>query len=240
MADRDCFGEAFLDYLEGRKVKLTIERDDGYRDEQGFDEYFADYDGFPSCEKKALKHAKGRVLDMGVGAGRISLHLQRKGLEVVGLDLSDLAIEVSRRRGVRNLVKMSICDLKYDAGCFDTVIAFGNNFGLCGTPERVMDMMSRLREIVSDDGVFLAESINPVDTKRPEHLEYHRRNIARGRPPGQVTLRFLYKGAADDWFELLMVTPEEMQALCSRTGWCISKSYRCKVPPYVVYVLTKA
>lgn len=234
----DLFGKAFKDFYEGKQVELYIERDDGYLDRQDFSEYFEDYLYFPDVEKKALTHAKGRVLDIGVGAGRVALYLQSLGMEVVGLDISEHALEVSRLRGVKKLIRMSACELQLPEGSFDTAIAFGNNFGLCGTMDRVADMMRRLRRIISEDGVFLAESVDPYNTDKEEHREYHRRNIERGRPPGQVTIRSRYMGQVDDWMELLMVTPGEMASLCADTGWRIEASYPGS--PYNVYVLTKS
>jgi SAM-dependent methyltransferase len=84
----DPFGEAFRDYLDGKRPVLTIERDDGYTDEHDFEDYFAGFDQFPQCEKEALSFAKGRVLDIGLGAGRVSLHLSHWAW-VTGIDISD-------------------------------------------------------------------------------------------------------------------------------------------------------
>jgi len=219
-------------------VRFEIERDDGYVESHDISEYFEEYTYFPDVEKKALSHAKGRVLDIGVGAGRVALHLQGLGMDVVGLDISDHALEVSRLRGVKKLINMSACELSLPSDSFDTAIAFGNNFGLCGTMDRVAEMMRRLRTVLSDDGVFLAESADPYNTDKEEHLEYHRRNLARGRPAGQVTIRDRYLGRVGDWWDLLLVRPVEMEALCSKTGWTIETTYHGS--PYNVYVLAKA
>ena len=238
MRDRDLFGQSFLDHLAGKKYKAVIERDDGYLEDHDICQYFQDYGDFWEAEKKGLRHAKGRVLDIGVGAGRTASYLQGKGLRVVGIDISDGALEVCKARGVRELRKMSACDLSFRRNSFDTAIAFCNNFGLCGSMEGVRDMMVRLHGIVKDDGVFLAESVHPTDTKKPAHLRYHKKNLARGRPPGQVTLRLRYRRMKGAWFDLLMVTPDEMRDLCTKTGWRISKTY--EGGPMRLYVLRKA
>lgn len=221
----DLFGDAISDWMAGGREPLSIERDDGYVDDQDLGSYFSPFESFPACEKAALELARGRVLDLGLGPGRVSLHLQERGLDVVGVDISDHMLEVARRRGVRGAVKMSVCDLRFPKGHFQTAVAFGNNFGLCGNPEGVEAMLLRLRDIISDDGVFLAQSINPLNTTKREHLEYHEKNRSRGRMPGHVRLRFLYKGLVDEWFELLMVTPEEMTILAERTGWRVSEVF---------------
>ncbi|HEX9907219.1 MAG TPA: class I SAM-dependent methyltransferase [Thermoplasmata archaeon] len=224
MEEYNPFGRKMLDMFEGRRDDLLeMERDDGYIDELGLGEYFADYDDFPVCEKDALERVKGRVLDIGLGPGRVSLHLQSKGFEVFGIDLTSEAVQVARRRGVLHAARMSACELGFAKSMFDTAILFGNNFGLCGSPERVVDMLAALRDIVTDDGVVLAESIDHTDTDKPAHLAYTRMNVERGRLPGQIVIRNRYKGAVGDWFELLLVTPEEMRALAAQAGWRIER-----------------
>lgn len=237
MPAKDLFGQAFLDYHQGREYRSQIERDDGYLDDHNTGQYFDDFEKFPETERKSLKYAKGRVLDIGVGAGRVALYLQDKGLDVVGIDISGKALRVCRERGVKTLRNMSACDLKFPKNSFDTAIAFCNNFGLCGSMKGVEGMLRRLHRIVSDNGIFLAESVHPTDTTKKAHLRYHKMNLARGRPPGQVRLRIKYRKKTGGWFDLLMVTPDEMKDLCRRTGWRIARTYRGK--PMYVYVLKK-
>ena len=241
MTDQDLFGEGFRDYLNGNISKFELERDDGYVDEQDYSQYFVTYDDFPDVERDALKEAKGRVLDLGVGAGRVALYLQEKGLDVTGVDISDHSLDVCRNRGVKKLVRMSVCDLRFEPGSFDTAIAFGNNFGLCGTVAGVESMLRRLHDIMSDDGIFLAESIEPENTTNPAHLEYHKKNRAKGLLPGQVRLRCIYKGRVSDWWGLLMVSPDELRTLCARTGWKVERIYKGRwSPPFFVGVLKKS
>lgn len=238
MADMDLFGHALMDHHKGRRYKLFMERDDGMMDEQNMAFYFRDFEKFPEAETKALKHAKGKVLDLGVGAGRAALYLQSRGCDVLGLDISDKALEVCRLRGVKRLRNMSICDLKLPKDSFDCAIALFNNFGLCGSMDGVAGMMMQLHRIIKDDGVFLAESVDPTDTKKKIHLKYHKRNMDRGNPPGLVTLRTHYRGKTDGWWDLLLLRPSEVRELCDRTGWRIWRTYRGG--PMIVYALKKA
>lgn len=236
----DLFGEALRDRLKGSGRRLVIEREDGYTDEDSLDSYFAPPDEFPDCEKLALGRARGRVLDIGVGPGRVALHLQDQGLEVTGVDLSEEVLEIARGRGVKNAVRMSACDLRFPKDSFETVIAFGNNFGLCGSPEGVMSMLLRLREITTEDGIFLAESIDPLNTTRQEHLRYHEYNRSRGKMQGNVRMRFVYKEMVGEWFDLLLVTPTEMKILAERTGWSVESTfYRSDIEPLFVSVLRR-
>lgn len=241
MTGPDLFGRALLEFLDGVGVSAGIERDDGYLESEDISTYFREYQQFEECEKKALGHAKGRVLDIGVGAGRAALHLQEQGLDVVGIDVSDGALEVCRRRGVRSLRKMSACDMALEKASFDTAIAFCNNFGLCGSPDRVLRMLKALRRVLSSDGVFLAGSVDPLNTTKPEHLRYHKNNIARGRLPGHVTIRQRYGDLVGEWFDLFLARPSDMSSLCGSSGWRIEKLYLSPPPsPAYVAVLVKS
>ena len=65
--------------------------------------YFSSYDDWPDNVKEAMSFVQGRVLDVGVGAGRFALYLQEQGHEVLGIDVSPGILEVCRQRGVQDL-----------------------------------------------------------------------------------------------------------------------------------------
>jgi SAM-dependent methyltransferase len=90
------------------------------------------------------------VLDVGCGAGRVALHFQERGHEVVGIDLSPLAVEVSRRRGVRDARELPVTRVGRALGLFDTFIMFGNNFGLMGSRRRTPWLLRRFRSIANE------------------------------------------------------------------------------------------
>ena len=64
--------------------------------------FFRTYRNMPSLERIALSECKGKVLDIGAGAGCHSLHLQRSGFEVTALEISELCCEVMSKRGARS------------------------------------------------------------------------------------------------------------------------------------------
>jgi 2-polyprenyl-3-methyl-5-hydroxy-6-metoxy-1,4-benzoquinol methylase len=60
-------------------------------------------------EQKALKLSKGKVLDIGAGAGSHSLYLQNeRNLDVTALDISPKSIEVCKLRGIKKRL-LKIC-----------------------------------------------------------------------------------------------------------------------------------
>ena len=119
--DPDAYGELLLAAYEGRAAHEVMERDDGLLYVGDPSDYFAPFRRWPAAERKAMRFVRGRTLDVGAGAGRVSLHLQERGHEVVAIDTSPLALEVCRRRGVERTETRSLADLD-GLGVFDTVL----------------------------------------------------------------------------------------------------------------------
>lgn len=238
--EQDAYGRAMLAHLEGSPSFEIVERDDGYfAPSSGSTFYFAGPEDWPRCEGEALELAHGRVLDVGAGAGRVSLHLQERGHEVVAIDNSPAAIDVCRRRGVRDARVVPFTEISPKLGVFDTIVCFGNNFGLFGRPRRARWLLRRLKRLTSPDAVILGESRDPYDTDNPDHLAYHRFSIGRGRWPGELRIRVRYKHLATPFFDYLMVSPDEMRSLCEDTGWRLERTIAHDDAPVYVGVLRK-
>src|SRR5688572_7639475 len=99
---KDLFGKAILDYQTGNAPEnLITETSISEEDEMSVAYLFRGFAEMPKLEQKALQLAKGRVLDVGSGAGSHSLYLQNeKKLEVVSIDISPNAIETCKLRGI--------------------------------------------------------------------------------------------------------------------------------------------
>ena len=220
----DAFGRMLWAYYNGQRVFEIDERDDGYIEASTSPKmYFSDYEDWPQHEKKAIEYVKGRVLDIGCGAGRHSLYLQKKGLDVLGIDNSPLAIKVCKLRGLKKAKIMSIEDIDFKPKSFDTIIMMGNNFGLFGSFQKARSLLKRFHKITSDDGLIVAETRDPYKTDNPAHLEYHELNRKRGRMGGQVRIRVRFEKYATPWFDYLFVSKEEMDEILKGTGWKVKQ-----------------
>ena len=233
--EQDAYGHLVLDYLEGRPLSHElIERDDGLLEVGlGPGTYFAPVRRWPAPERRGLRFVRGRVLDAGVGAGRVALELQRRGHEVVGIDLSPLAVEVARRRGVVDARVLPFERVDGSLGTFGTVVMYGNNFGLFGSGPRARRLLPRLHTLTTTGGRIVAASLDPTATDKPEHLAYQARNRARGRMPGQVRIRIRHRAFATPWFDYLLVSPAELEKLIAGTGWSLGRLLRDEGAYYV-------
>ncbi|MBM3315487.1 methyltransferase domain-containing protein, partial [candidate division WOR-3 bacterium] len=107
--EQDAFGRIIWEHFHHRDTTEIVERDDGYVDVSGGTRtYFSEYRDWPGFEKRAMRLVRGRVLDVGCGAGRHALYLQSRGFDVTGIDSSPLAARVCRRRGVRRCLNLSL------------------------------------------------------------------------------------------------------------------------------------
>jgi SAM-dependent methyltransferase len=220
-ASRDAFGRALLDWARGETTPEMIERDDGYWEMgAGPDVYLAGVKQWPSAERQSLRYVRGRVLDIGCGAGRVSLHLQQKGFEVVGLDSSPLAVQAARHRGVNHVRCAPFEKLGPKIGLFDTIVLFGNNFGLFETPERAHVILCEWAMRTKPGTRILCESTAAFSGGAPGFdRKYYQRNVEQGCAPGQLRLRYHYDGVATEWFSWLFVSRREMNQILRGTGW---------------------
>jgi SAM-dependent methyltransferase len=234
----DAFGHMLLDFHEGKRHGSEIvERDDGYFDAAGGPSaYFAEYEDWGPHEQEAMEYATGRVLDIGCGAARHSLYLQNRGLRVLGIDVSPLAVRTARARGLKKAKVLSVTRVGRGLGVFDTVLMLGNNFGLFGSEKRARWLLRRFAGATSDAARIITESNDVYRTEIPAHLRYHRRNRKRGRMPGQVRIRIRYGTHVTPWFDYLLVSPSEMAGIVDGTGWSIEKILKSGGPAYIAII----
>lgn len=237
----DAFGQALLDWTNGATAPETVERDDGYMEiGAGPEVYLSGPRGWPDAERQALRLLQGRVLDLGCGAGRVALELQRRGVDVVGLDGSALALRAAELRGVKQLRWEQMEGLGKELAEFDDVVMFGNNFGLFATPERARSRLRNWAKLTHDDARLFLESTNPYGGGAPGmDRTYFRRNQQRGRSPGQVRLRYHYGGLVSAWFTWLFVSRAEMRTVVRGTGWRVREILGSSASEPYVAVLEK-
>ncbi len=184
-----------------------------------------------------MKYVRGKVLDIGCGAGRHALYLQNKGFNVLGIDISPLAIKTCKLRGLKKAKALSITRISSKLGKFDTILMLGNNFGLFANLKRARWLLNRFYKITSEQGRIIAETRDPYKTNNPDHIAYHQWNRKRGRMPGQVRIRRMrYKKYVTPWFLYLFVSKEGLKELLKPTKWYVNKFIDGKAGIYVAII----
>jgi SAM-dependent methyltransferase len=236
--DRDAFGaELLAQYSDlSRAISEIAEREDGLISASPWPlRYFAGYRDWSKRERQAARLVKGRVLDVGCGAGRFALHLQKQGHEVTAIDNSPGAVKVSRLRGVKKALLRPIEEIgKFPARSFDSVIMMGNNFGLFGSFYKARRLLRDFARITSPEGQIIAQTMDPYQTKEPLHLAYHRQNRRRGRMAGQIRIRIRHGKTIGQWFDYLLVSQNELKKIVSGTAWQVTRIISDTAPGYTV------
>lgn len=233
---QDAYGQHFYHYLKTKTGFEIVEREDGYIDIGSIQGYFAEYKDWPNHVKQAMKFVQGRVLDIGCGAGRHSIYLQKKGFDVLGTDISPMAIKISKLRGLKKTKIIPIDKLSSNLGKFDTIIMLGNNFGLFGNFDRAQRLLKKFYHMTSDTARIIAETNDIYQTSDPNHLWYQKFNRKRGRMSGQIRLRVRYKKYITPWIDYLMVSKKELKQILDGTGWKLSRTIDSEGSQYITII----
>jgi len=221
---KDIFGEALKGYLNGNPQYYLIRRKDGNSCRIDTCEYFSDYQDWNNCEKETIMaHVQGRVLDIGAGAGRHSLFLKKRNLEVHSLDISPFAVNLMKMRGLKNVYLMDLRKMDFPDNYFDSVLMISNDLGLAGTIKDTKELLKTLFRIVKPDGKVIAtirDSNKSAADSRESLYSNQERKLAK--MVNKIRLRMEYNNAAGDWFYALLASKEELGKLIKGTGWFIS------------------
>jgi 2-polyprenyl-3-methyl-5-hydroxy-6-metoxy-1,4-benzoquinol methylase len=124
-----------------------------------------------AVDRAALELARGRVLDVGAGAGAHALPLVDSGLDVTAIEILPELTQILRERGVKRARHASVWTFRARRS-YDTVLALMNGTSLAGTIARLEPLLERLRELVSPDGQLLIDSTEMDPAELDYQLEY--------------------------------------------------------------------
>jgi SAM-dependent methyltransferase len=155
---KDLFGKAILDYHTNNAPEdLITETTISEADEMPVAYLFRSYDAMPIIEQKALQLAKGKVLDVGCGAGSHSLTLQNdRDLNVFSIDISPNAIKTCQLRGLKNAKVQNL--MKVENEKFDTILLLMNGTGIFETLKKTTLYLQKLKSLLNPDGQILIDS----------------------------------------------------------------------------------
>lgn len=154
----DPMGAAIRDYFrQGKSAQLKVLSSLFDDDEMPVAHLFRSYDEMPPLEQRALNEARGKVLDVGAGAGCHALALQERGLDVTAVDISPLSCETMKERGVANVECVNIFNQRFQER-FDTLLLLMNGTGIAGKLSRLPQLLSRLKQLMNPGAQILIDS----------------------------------------------------------------------------------
>lgn len=203
--DPDLLGQALLDYQRGDTAAAITVHCSVADDEPLPAAYlFRSLLQMPALERQALDECRGRVLDLGAGAGCHALELQSRGLDVKAVDVSAGAVQVMSERGVRQVARHSLFDpLAPNELPYDTLLMLMNGIGLVGTMEGLDKFLVHARSLLAPDGQILATS-SDISYLYEEEDGSIAINL-NGPYYGEVEYRFSYGGQEGAPFPWLFI-----------------------------------
>jgi len=211
-------GAALLAYFRGdTQAELVIRRDDGLEDRLPVSHFFRPPEQFFPIEVMALERCRGHVLDIGAGTGLHSLVLQSRGLTVIAIDVSSLAVTIMQESGVEDPRWADI--FSFDDGPFDTLLMLGHGIGMAQDLAGLDRFLAHARSLVRRGGQVLVHSHDVRKTHDPRHLAYHDANRRAGRYIGEIRMRFVFENDVGPMCGWLHVDPETLMRHAERAGW---------------------
>ena len=153
----DTLGLAYQSYLQGNtEAFFTLHSSLFDPDDIPVSHFFRTFDSMPKLEQQALMQSRGKVLDVGAGTGTHSLDLQQKGFDVTALDISPLASEIMKKRGVKKVVCANF--FEFSAEKYDTILFLMNGIGLIQTLDGFSKFFKKVTELLNPQGQILLDS----------------------------------------------------------------------------------
>ena len=220
-SDKDPMGTAMLDYLNGNHDENIIVRSDISEDDFIPVSYlFRDFDQMPEIEQKALLLCKGKVLDIGAGSGSHSLYLQKKGIDVTAVDISENACKCCKQRGVKNIVNEDILTCQ-PREKYDTLLLMMNGIGFTGTLPGLNIFLQKAKELLNPGGQILLDSSDIKYMFEDEDEETLNEIFHSPDAPyyGEVTYLMEYRDITGDPFKWLFVDAETLKKKAVENGF---------------------
>jgi SAM-dependent methyltransferase len=207
----DVFGEALKDqFTKPPAETLWVHNSYDEPEEMPVDVYFRGEDEMPELELKALALCNGKVLDVGAGVGSHALILQKRGLNITGMDISAPAVIIMKQRGLKQAIEGNILTYKEDT--YDTLLFMMNGIGLTGSIAGLKAFLKHVKHLLNPGGqlVFDSSDLSYLYQEIPFPLSGYY---------GEVSFRYEYKGIKGNWFKWVYVDQKTLKDIAQQSGW---------------------
>lgn len=229
--DPDIFGIAFNDYMLGNYDEVvTVDCSVAEVSYLPVAYFFRDFNIMPEGEQSVMEACKGRVLDVGAGAGSHALYMQKKGLDVTAIDISEGAVEVMKKRGVRKAFCVDFFKLKEKR--FDNILFLMNGAGVGQTIEGFSKLLKHVKRLIAKDGSVYIESSDIMYMFEEDDGSCR---IDLGSDYyGEVKYILKYKEFTGKEFEWLFIDRDNMEHIAEKVGFKTSMFYESGQSNYIM------
>ena len=230
---KDAFGKAITQYYnEPFEGNITVKAEYFEDDYIPVPYLFRSFNEMPLIEQEALSLCKGKVLDVGAGAGCHSIYLKENGFDVISIDISPGAVDTMSKRGLN----ASLENIYKHEGKYDTVILLMNGIGIAKDLNGLEKLLIHLKKLLNANGQiildssdisYLYEDENGI-IMLPSSEEYF----------GIVKYQMEFNGTETDEFNWLYVEFEILKEACTKLNLNISLIKQTDNSNYLVSITT--
>jgi SAM-dependent methyltransferase len=209
----DVLGYAMTDHHRGRSTgKLWVHNKYGPKEEMPVHIYFRDMEAMPELEWIALQQCRGKILDIGAGAGSHALALQQLGQDITALDISPLLAGLMELRGVKKVVRGDFFDISASGSTYDTLLLLMNGIGLAATLDGLARFLQKAQQLLRPGGQLIFDSSDIAylyKGKLPKGPGYY----------GELFYQYEYNRQRSDWFQWLFIDRKTFVQVAAKSGW---------------------
>lgn len=186
--------------LEVTPHAMTVRSRDGGTSPLPLQRYLGE---LSAADEDVLSRATAPVLDVGCGPGRHVLALAGRGILVLGVDVSPVAVRIARERGA-TVRQASVFERIVGAGSWGTALLLDGNIGIGGRPTA---LLARLARLLRPDGIVLVEL------------------ASRGTPSGKTLIRLEADDMVSDWFDWAHVGTNAIAGHAGAAGLVVRETW---------------
>jgi SAM-dependent methyltransferase len=214
---------------------------DGFADV--YDEWYGDVTDVDATVTRMveLAGAGGRVLELGVGTGRLAVPMAEAGLSVVGIDSSEAMLAKLSERDPAGRVDAVHGDITTDlpAGPFDVVlVAYNTIFNLLGEHDQPR-LFHHVAERLAPGGAFVVEAFVPGSDPAAPPSEVSVRSMAVDHVVLSVSVNRHHEQLAEGQFvqfsqdggvrlrpwSIRWATPAQLDTMATAAGLCLDARF---------------
>lgn len=212
----DPLGVAAYDYFRTKKkANIRVESNIAEDDILPVSYLFRERKEMPKLEQIALDRCKGKVLDVGAGAGCHSLHLQKSGIDISALEISELCCKLMKERGIKNIIKGNFYSQEEEN--YNVLLFLMNGIGIAGTIEGMDRFFVQARKLLAPGGVILFDS-SDIEYMYGDEDGSLLVNL-NSTYYGELEYRMLYKDIQGDSFPWLFIDFETLNPIAEKHGF---------------------
>ena len=229
---KDVQGKALWEYFKNRNNKnpLILHNDYGKPEKMPKEVFFQEYNELTDLEVYALSMSRGEILDVGAGAGRHVLPLQKTN-QVTALEISPLCNQIMAARGVKKIIEQDIFEFDTQLK-FDTILMLMNGIGLAGSLDGVKALLKKYKQLLAESGQVLFDSSD---------ISYLYRDtfFPQDRYFGEVTYQYEYQKERGNEFKWIYIDKKTITKIAGQLGFHCQVIYQGNNDQYLARLTRK-